>query len=314
MVWYYAEGDRQRGPVSDEEFQEMVDRGRVREETLVWKDGMENWVPLKSAVETGLVSISPVLAQTLNLPPPPSPGGTGNYPLQAGQPATGAANCAQCGRGPLTEADSVRLGNLALCKACDGDMARHYHYQANNVASEDGVYQSAAELPYASIFQRFCAIVVDNLFLTVMVMIVVAITMDFNALSAMMPSPGSSPEEVRAALQELMAGPLRAPLIASILLNFLYNSVLVSAFGATLGKMTMGIRVAQADGSKVSPTQAIVRALLPNVLQLPALFTPMSTLASITGYVVLIALAIALFDQQKRTLYDHIAGTRVIRN
>jgi hypothetical protein len=53
MTWYYAQGDQRQGPVSDSELDALIAAGTVNENTLVWKDGMANWAPLKEARPAG---------------------------------------------------------------------------------------------------------------------------------------------------------------------------------------------------------------------------------------------------------------------
>jgi len=48
MKWYYADGDRQMGPIEEEEFLSLVESGRVKPETLVWRDGLSDWKPFAS--------------------------------------------------------------------------------------------------------------------------------------------------------------------------------------------------------------------------------------------------------------------------
>ncbi len=43
MKWYYAESGVQRGPVEDEEFQQLTVAGTIQPNTLEWRDGMPNW-------------------------------------------------------------------------------------------------------------------------------------------------------------------------------------------------------------------------------------------------------------------------------
>lgn len=44
--WYYAEGSSSVGPVSQTEFDALVANGTIRFDTLVWQDGMSDWMPL----------------------------------------------------------------------------------------------------------------------------------------------------------------------------------------------------------------------------------------------------------------------------
>lgn len=43
MQWYYAIGKEQKGPVTEEEFQALVDEGKIKSKTLVWNPDMANW-------------------------------------------------------------------------------------------------------------------------------------------------------------------------------------------------------------------------------------------------------------------------------
>ncbi|HEU5079285.1 MAG TPA: RDD family protein [Opitutaceae bacterium] len=44
MQWYYANDNQRMGPVGEEEFQRLVTSGIVRADTLVWRQGMANWM------------------------------------------------------------------------------------------------------------------------------------------------------------------------------------------------------------------------------------------------------------------------------
>jgi uncharacterized RDD family membrane protein YckC len=52
MSWYYVANGQQAGPVEDAELQNLVAAGAVTRETLVWRAGMSNWLPLASAAGT----------------------------------------------------------------------------------------------------------------------------------------------------------------------------------------------------------------------------------------------------------------------
>jgi len=43
MKWYYAEGGKQIGPVEESALDDLVRQGVVRDETLVWREGMAAW-------------------------------------------------------------------------------------------------------------------------------------------------------------------------------------------------------------------------------------------------------------------------------
>lgn len=43
--WYYAADNEQKGPVNEAELKENLATHKLPADTLVWKDGMENWTP-----------------------------------------------------------------------------------------------------------------------------------------------------------------------------------------------------------------------------------------------------------------------------
>lgn len=54
-VWYYAQGGEQRGPVSEEDLSTLVRRGEVGPDTLVWRDGMEQWAAARSSLPGSMI-------------------------------------------------------------------------------------------------------------------------------------------------------------------------------------------------------------------------------------------------------------------
>lgn len=49
MNWFYSEGNRQAGPVSDSQLEELLRSGKINSNTLIWRDGMTDWQPLNVA-------------------------------------------------------------------------------------------------------------------------------------------------------------------------------------------------------------------------------------------------------------------------
>lgn len=77
--WYYLRGGDSCGPVSASELRQLVVSGEIPAESLVWRDGMGDWLP---ACDLGLAS-----RPTQPLPPPvvsPAPGA--EVPPQATEP------------------------------------------------------------------------------------------------------------------------------------------------------------------------------------------------------------------------------------
>ena len=65
MDWFYVDAGKQTGPVSEAEFDQLAQSGRIQAATLVWREGMADWTPL-----SGITELMPP-RQTL-VPPPPA--------------------------------------------------------------------------------------------------------------------------------------------------------------------------------------------------------------------------------------------------
>lgn len=128
MNWFYAEGGKQQGPIDEAQLVALIQSGRITQETLVWREGMPNWLPLRLA------------RATLPPPPVPPPATPESAPLPApvatpvttgdaagatsGEPAgtfgTGAEErltCSECGK-TFTKSQTVQYGTVTVCATC----------------------------------------------------------------------------------------------------------------------------------------------------------------------------------------------------
>lgn len=95
-------------------------------------------------------------------------------------------------------------------------------------------------------------------------------------------------------------------LVVQVALAVAYEGAFVSRWGATLGKLALGLRVARySDGGKPTPWQAVQRVMLPQV----AAAIPVS----FSGALVAGIYCTALVDPLRRGVHDHAAGTIVVR-
>jgi hypothetical protein len=49
MNWYYESGGQQQGPVADSELDRLLAEGKITLDTLVWREGLAGWTPLRTA-------------------------------------------------------------------------------------------------------------------------------------------------------------------------------------------------------------------------------------------------------------------------
>lgn len=83
----------------------------------------------------------------------------------------------------------------------------------------------------------------------------------------------------------------------NILIQAAYTSILISKYGATWGKMAVGLKVVTESGGPITLGRAIGRFFA----------------EWLSGLTIGIGYIIAGFDQEKRSLHDHICSTRVIK-
>ncbi len=89
MGWHYAQDGRPAGPVSDSQLADLVRAGIVRNDTLIWRQGMVEWRPYAALLH-----------------PPAAP------PVLGGR-----INCAECGR-PFWNTEAIAFGKVWVCATC----------------------------------------------------------------------------------------------------------------------------------------------------------------------------------------------------
>ena len=65
--WYYARAGKQAGPVSPEDLSTLAASGQLSPTDMVWKEGMQTWVPAERL--TGLFTAMPAMTVPPSLPP-----------------------------------------------------------------------------------------------------------------------------------------------------------------------------------------------------------------------------------------------------
>ena len=135
MPWYYAEGSRQVGPVEESALDDLVRAGVVRDDTLVWRDGMANWQP-HSAVR--------------GVRPPPPP------PVAAVPVTADSGYCSECGR-PFPSHQLVAIADASVCAQCKPIYLQRVREGGKGIGTRH----------YGGFWIRFVARVIDSVILNV---------------------------------------------------------------------------------------------------------------------------------------------------
>ena len=88
-------------------------------------------------------------------------------------------------------------------------------------------------------------------------------------------------------------------------ITYAYQALMVRYFGGTIGKLAVGIRVRTDDGNVVGWREALLRPVLQLIVSVGS-FVPGA------GLITLLDDLWMLWDRQKQTLHDKVAGTIVV--
>lgn len=223
-MWYYMEAEQQRGPVMETDLETLRRDGKINSETLVWRDGMANWQPLREIQ-------------------PDSSGKTGRPEvLPSAGAATGVAEvvCSQCG-GLFPANEVIRYGNAAVCAACKPIFVQKL---------KEGANVAGGPMEFASFWTRFAAYFVDGIITGILGAIVGAL------VGMVVGAAGGMSEDHKSTgiiLIQLMSMGLGFGIRAAYFIYFIGKS------GQTPGKKLCKIRVVSADGSPVTYGKATGR-------------------------------------------------------
>ncbi len=259
MVWYYAEGSNQIGPKNDVEFRQLVSAGVIRSDTLVWREGMPGWIAY-AEVDPALVFSGSNDA---------APQGRA-FVREEGDYDAPMTICSACGRAFSSE-DVIEFAGKYVCAECKPVFVQQL--------KESG--RVPGTMNYAGFWIRFAARFVDGIILMIANYLIQGVlTVALNSF-----------DEAGLALAAIFAG------LFSMAANIAYFTYFYGKFGATPGKMALGLRVVREDGSPITYLRAFAR-FWADIL---------NTFTFFIGYLLIV------FDSEKRALHDHICSTRVIR-
>jgi uncharacterized RDD family membrane protein YckC len=222
MKWYYAEGGKQLGPIEEPELDELVRQGVVRDETLVWREGMAAWQRHSTVRGSSAGS-----ATTAAGAPP--------VPVMAG--ANDSRYCSECGRAvPASQLST--FGDVSVCSQC-------------RPAYDQRLREGGSARRFGGFWIRFGALIIDGIILAVVGTIIrFPLGMGIGGIGLSM-SRNPDPNQVLTVLPTIM-GLIGLSWLIQMALSLAYEVYFLSTRGATPGKMALGLKVIRADGSAIS--------------------------------------------------------------
>jgi len=189
--------------------------------------------------------------------------------------------CSECGRATATD-ELAHFGDRLVCPYCK---------DAYTQKLREGV-APAAVVSYAGFWIRFVAYLIDAIILGVAMGIV-----QFAVLGSVLTFPHFDAQTRPEMIIAPMLGMIGLLSLVSIAISGAYESLFIFKYGATPGKMALGLKVVRPNGGPVDLGRAIGRY-----------FGKM-----LSGIILYIGYIMAGFDSEKKALHDMICDTRVIK-
>lgn len=232
MQWYYADAGRQVGPLDDAALDELVRTGVVRDDTLVWREGMATWQPHATARPRPVPQV-----------PPPAPTGV---PVSMGF-------CSECGRQYPSD-QFVKVGNASVCPVCRPT------YSQGAVSPPPASGTTFHPGQYADWANRAIGYLIDSIFVVVVVVVFYTIMITFFSgaigFGSVFGSGGTQ------GIGALGCCCLLALWPAAMIAVGIYNKVhLVSQRGYSIGQGVMKIKIVDAQGRLLTFQTALIRLL-----------------------------------------------------
>jgi uncharacterized RDD family membrane protein YckC len=193
--------------------------------------------------------------------------------------------CSECGR-PAAPEELARFGDRLVCPNCKNAYAQKLR---------EGVAPTGA-VQYGGFWMRFVAYLIDGIIVGIPMGILAMVLVGGSMFSMMRLEPNAPPEEALAAMIPMFSS-MAVLSMAGMVVYCTYETFFLVKFGATPGKMAMGLKVIRPDGSGIQIGRAIGRHFSKVV----------------SGMILYIGYIMIGFDAEKRGLHDMICDTRVIK-
>ena len=309
--WFYTDSEaKQQGPVDEEQLLELNRTGDIHAKSLVWKDGQEDWIPFRDIAESLF--------------------GTDDdgRPIQIGV-------CAYSQK--IYPVEEMMPYGEAVIGLEHKDAFIQRLMETGSVEIADA---SDKRFEYMGFWWRSLSSFLDYLIKMIptwICMIPYYIVVFTGGLDSIEGEPSTG------AIVSLAVS-YGIGLLGMLGVSIFYETWMVGKYQGTLGKLIIGARVVNPDGSKLTYKRAFVRWLAKKPLNYVIVWIPASLgmglviagvteftdasngsatfgLAFVSAFFVFFALLaiclgvywMAAFDSEKRTLHDRIASTRVVK-
>jgi uncharacterized RDD family membrane protein YckC len=267
--WYASAGGEQVGPFSLMRLRAMLHSGELTESDLVWKQGMPSWLPVSRVSELAAATSKSEAGATT--------------PGKRQVPVT----CSACGA-----AVDARSEHCLKCGSRIPGMVMSSDLPANRGLTD----ASGRRHMYAGFWPRFGARIVDNVILIGPILgLTYGLVLPVGAIigGAVLEATGRNSD---AFAFYVMFWAICFP-VSTFVLEWLYYACMESSrFQGTIGKRSVGIRVVDINGGRITFLRATGRYAA----------------KWLSGLILMIGFLMAGFTERRQALHDFVADTFVV--
>ncbi len=313
--WFYTDKEAiQQGPIDDSSLLELNLNGDINAKSLVWQEGFAEWVSFRSVAQGFYRDTE------------------SGVPLEIGV-------CAHSEQVYLVS-EMIPYGEALVGPEHKEGFVQTL-MESGTIKVQDA---TAKRFDYVGFWWRVLSSVLDYMIKMIPSWICM-IPYYVAAFSGGMSVGGDDPEDIFAGWSVIMGVCYGLGLLAILAVSIFYETWMVGKYQGTLGKLIIGAKVVNPDGSKLTYKRAFLRWLVKKPLNYLILFLPSTlgfaavvgglaaldlggdedasafVLAMVTGMFVYVALLglcagiywMAAFDPERRAFHDRLIGTRVVR-
>jgi len=326
--WFYTDLlATQQGPVDESTLLELNRSGELKAKSLVWREGLNGWIPFRE------IASEIFTRQT-------ETGGDAGV-AQEDTPKVAIGVCAHSGR-VYRATEMLPYGEALIGPESKNDfLQRLMEGGAESIADA-----TEKTVEYVGFWWRSLSSLLDYLIKMIpsgLFMVPHYIAMMTSGVSGKEIEPGSFQETT--GMTPMMAITYAFGVLGSLGFSIAYDTWMVGKYQGTLGKLIIGAKVVNPDGSRLTYKRAFVRWLAKKPLNYLLVWGP-----SMLGFAVVVGLSVGLseqgeeagasivlgmmtglfalaallalcsgvywmaaFDPEKRALHDRVASTRVVK-
>ena len=327
--WFYTDLlATQQGPVDESTLLELNRSGELKAKSLVWREGLDGWIPFREIAAEIFTRHTETSGDAVV--------------AQEDSPKVAIGVCAHSGR-VYRAAEMLPYGEALIGPESKNDfLQRLMEGGAESIADA-----TEKTVEYVGFWWRSLSSLLDYLIKMIpsgLFMVPYYIVVMTAGVSGDEVDPDSF-EGMTGGMTAMMAITYAFGVLGSLGFSIAYDTWMVGKYQGTLGKLIIGAKVVNPDGSRLTYKRAFVRWLAKKPLNYLLVWGPSMlgfalvvgltaglsargeeagasiVLGMMTGLFVLAALLalcsgvywMAAFDPEKRALHDRVAATRVVK-